>query len=153
MNLERKRAGQAHEPTFAELYSPKLVTVLREGYTLSDLRADAFSGLTVAIVALPLSMAIAIASGATPDRGLITAVVGGFIVSLGGALVLLALAGRSFSFQQSATRTQIYPVALRLPSFEDDEVFIDNEVRYLNAEFERDVYGGLHTTRSNSAFK
>jgi len=40
--------------------------------------------LTVAIVALPLSMAIAIASGATPDRGLTTAVVGGFIVSLLG---------------------------------------------------------------------
>jgi SulP family sulfate permease len=84
MNVARKRAGRAHEPTFAELYSPKLVTVLREGYTLSDLRADAFSGLTVAIVALPLSMAIAIASGATPDRGLTTAVVGGFIVSLLG---------------------------------------------------------------------
>ena len=42
------------------------------------------SGLTVAIVALPLSMAIAIASGVTPDRGLYTAVIGGFIVSLLG---------------------------------------------------------------------
>ena len=42
------------------------------------------SGLTVAIVALPLSMAIAVASGVSPDRGLYTAVVGGFIVSLLG---------------------------------------------------------------------
>jgi len=67
-------------PTFAELYSPKLITVLREGYGLADFRADVISGLTVAIVALPLSMAIAIASGVTPGRGLITAVVGGFIV-------------------------------------------------------------------------
>src|SRR6202045_1370594 len=73
-----------HQPTFAELYSPKLVTVLREGYGLADFRADLISGLTVAIVALPLSMAIAIASGVTPDRGLYTAVVGGFIVSLLG---------------------------------------------------------------------
>ncbi|HKS20599.1 MAG TPA: SulP family inorganic anion transporter [Bradyrhizobium sp.] len=75
---------QIKAPTFAELYSPKLLTVLREGYGLSDLRADGISGLTVAIVALPLSMAIAIASGVTPDRGLYAAVVGGFIVSLLG---------------------------------------------------------------------
>jgi sulfate permease, SulP family len=72
------------QPTFAELYSPKLITVLREGYGLADFRADLISGLTVAIVALPLSMAIAIGSGVTPDRGLYTAVVGGFIVSLLG---------------------------------------------------------------------
>jgi sulfate permease, SulP family len=84
MSIARKRAGQAHQPSFAELYAPKLVTVLREGYSLADFRADALSGLTVAIVALPLSMAIAIASGVTPDRGLYTAVVGGFIVSLLG---------------------------------------------------------------------
>jgi SulP family sulfate permease len=72
------------QPTFAELYSPKLITVLREGYGLPDFRADVMAGLTVAIVALPLSMAIAIASGVTPGRGLTTAVVGGFIVSLLG---------------------------------------------------------------------
>ncbi len=58
--------------------------MLREGYGLADFRADIVAGLTVAIVALPLSMAIAIASGVTPDRGLFTAVVGGFIVSLLG---------------------------------------------------------------------
>lgn len=75
---------QLRRPTFAELYLPKLITVWREGYGLSDFRADVFAGLTVAIVALPLSMAIAIASGVTPDRGLYTAVVGGFIVSLLG---------------------------------------------------------------------
>ncbi len=73
-----------HKPSFAELYTPKLVTVLREGYGLKQLRMDAISGLTVAIVALPLSMAIAIASGASPAQGLYTAAVGGFIVSLLG---------------------------------------------------------------------
>src|SRR4051812_47640885 len=73
-------------PSFVELFTPKLVTILREGYGLADLRADAVAGLTVAIVALPLSMAIAIASGAPPDRGLTAAIVGGFIVSaLGGS--------------------------------------------------------------------
>lgn len=65
-------------------YEPKLLTVFREGYGLKDLRADAVAGLTVAIVALPLSMAIAIASGVSPDRGLFTAIVGGFLVSLLG---------------------------------------------------------------------
>jgi sulfate permease, SulP family len=84
MSIASERVHHTHQPTFVELYSPKLITVLREGYGLADFRADVISGLTVAIVALPLSMAIAIASGVTPDRGLYTAVVGGFIVSLLG---------------------------------------------------------------------
>ncbi|PWE16960.1 sodium-independent anion transporter [Marinicauda salina] len=67
-------------------FTPKLFTVLGEGYGLDALRADAFAGLTVAIVALPLSMAIAVASGATPAQGLWTAIVGGLVVSaLGGS--------------------------------------------------------------------
>lgn len=67
-------------------YLPKIITVLREGYCLRDLRADALAGLTVAIVALPLSMAIAIASGVGPERGLYTTIIGGFLVSaLGGS--------------------------------------------------------------------
>jgi SulP family sulfate permease len=72
------------EPTFAELFTPKLVTVLREGYGAAALRADLVAGITVAMVALPLSMAIAKASGASPDRGLYTAIVGGFLISLLG---------------------------------------------------------------------
>lgn len=65
---------------------PKLVTVLREGYRFADFRSDFIAGLTVSIVALPLSMALAIASGTTPDKGLITAVIAGFLISaLGGS--------------------------------------------------------------------
>jgi SulP family sulfate permease len=72
-------------PTW-HLFVPKLVTALREGYGLSDLRADLFAGLTVAIVALPLAMALAIASGATPEKGLVTVVVAGVLISaLGGS--------------------------------------------------------------------
>lgn len=71
---------------FSELFTPKLVTVLREGYGRPQFRADAVAGLTVAIVALPLSMAIAIGSGLSPDKGLYTAIIGGFIISaLGGS--------------------------------------------------------------------
>ena len=70
----------------SHLYRPKLVTVLIEGYGLRDLRSDAMAGLTVAILALPLSMAIAVASGLSPAQGLYTAIVGGFVVSaLGGS--------------------------------------------------------------------
>src|SRR3546814_3390845 len=53
-------------------FTPKLETVLGEGYTFDRLRRDSIAGLTVAIVALSLPMALAIASGATPDKGLIT---------------------------------------------------------------------------------
>lgn len=77
---------QPSRPTFAELFTPKLVTVLREGYDLPKFQRDLIAGLTVAIVALPLSMAIAIASGVSPDKGLFTAIIGGFLVSaLGGS--------------------------------------------------------------------
>ncbi len=65
-------------------FAPKLVATFREGYSATDFRHDAIAGLTVAIVALPLSMAIAIASGAAPERGLYTAIVGGFLISLLG---------------------------------------------------------------------
>ena len=68
------------------LFTPKIVTMWREGYGLAELKADALAGLTVAIVALPLSMAIAIASGAKPEQGLYAAIVGGVLVSaLGGS--------------------------------------------------------------------
>src|SRR5215475_3862966 len=70
----------------AHLYRPKLATVLSEGYGLGAFRKDVLAALTVAIVALPLSMAIAVASGVSPERGLYAAVVGGFLVSaLGGS--------------------------------------------------------------------
>src|SRR5688500_17273300 len=66
---------------------PKLLTTL-EGYTAAQLRADLVAGLTVAIVALPLAMALGIASGASPDKGLVTAIVAGFLISaLGGSRV------------------------------------------------------------------
>jgi SulP family sulfate permease len=69
-----------------DVYTPKLATLVAEGYDLGRFKADAIAGLTVAIVALPLSMAIAIASGVSPDRGLYAAIIGGFLVSaLGGS--------------------------------------------------------------------
>ncbi|MBY9066596.1 SulP family inorganic anion transporter [Hyphomonas sp. WL0036] len=67
--------------------TPKLLTTLRS-YNLKLFAADAFAGVTVAMVALPLSLAIAIASGADPGAGLVTAIVAGFLISaLGGSRV------------------------------------------------------------------
>jgi sulfate permease, SulP family len=60
------------------------VSSLREGYGMDRLRRDLTAGLTVAIVALPLSMAIAIASHAAPQAGLFTAIMGGFLISAFG---------------------------------------------------------------------
>ena len=89
-------------------FTPKLATVLREGYGLADLRADAMAGLTVAIVALPLSMAIAIASGLGPERGLYTAIVGGFLVSaLGGSRFQIGGPAGAFIVLVAACMAQI----------------------------------------------
>jgi SulP family sulfate permease len=66
---------------------PKLLTTLKD-YSWRLLAGDAVAGVTVALVALPLSIAIAIASGATPKAGLVTAIIGGFLISLlGGSRV------------------------------------------------------------------
>jgi sulfate permease, SulP family len=77
-------AVQQTEKFAGEEFTPKLVSALREGYDFNGFRRDAIAGLTVAIVALPLSMAIAIASHASPEKGLYTAIVGGFIISAFG---------------------------------------------------------------------
>src|SRR5262249_9221689 len=70
------------------LYVPKLYTVLRRNYVWSDLPHDLLAGLTVAVVALPLAMALAIASGVNPVKGLQTAIIAGFLISaLGGSRV------------------------------------------------------------------
>ncbi len=66
---------------------PKLFTTLR-GYSRKQFVADALAGVIVGVVALPLAIAFAIASGVSPERGLYTAVIGGFVISiLGGSRV------------------------------------------------------------------
>ena len=60
---------------------PKLITVLDEGYSLQKFIPDLIAGVIVGIVALPLAIAFAIASGVNPEQGLYTAVVAGFIIS------------------------------------------------------------------------
>ncbi|MEI7998260.1 MAG: sulfate permease [Candidatus Omnitrophota bacterium] len=69
-------------------FEPKLITVLKEGYSVELFTKDLLAGIIVGIVALPLSIAFAIASGVTPVQGLITAVIAGFLISaFGGSRV------------------------------------------------------------------
>lgn len=78
-------AGTAAAPAnYWSSFVPKLIIALREGYSAGRFGRDALAGLTVAVLALPLSMAIAIGAGTTPDRGLITSVVAGFCISAFG---------------------------------------------------------------------
>ncbi|NBY37062.1 MAG: hypothetical protein EBQ59_06390 [Verrucomicrobia bacterium] len=77
--------------TTAPWFKPALLRTLRAGYTKSDFLADLSAGLLVGVVALPLSMGLAIASGVKPEQGLHTAIIGGLIVALlGGSRVQVA---------------------------------------------------------------
>src|SRR5262244_239084 len=67
-----------------EKWIPRLVSCLRSGYTQRDLASDLIAGVTVGLVALPLAMAFGIASGVTPQAGIYTAVVAGFLISAFG---------------------------------------------------------------------
>ena len=69
---------------------PKLITCMKN-YSLSQFTKDVISGIIVAIIALPLSIALALASGVGPEQGLYTAIVAGFVISLlGGSRVQIA---------------------------------------------------------------
>lgn len=63
-------------------FTPKLFTLLKEGITRKQLSKDILAGIIVGIVALPLAIAFAIASGVSPEKGLITAVIAGITISL-----------------------------------------------------------------------
>ncbi|PTN10071.1 SulP family inorganic anion transporter [Mangrovibacterium marinum] len=71
-----------------KLFHPKLFSVLQQGYSREQFTKDLFAGIIVGIVALPLAIAFAVASGVSPEKGLITSIVAGFIISvLGGSRV------------------------------------------------------------------
>jgi len=91
----------------AHVYRPKLATVFSEGYGLDPFRKDVVAALTVAIVALPLSMAIAVASGVSPGTGAIhcnhwrisVSALGGSRFQVGGPAGAFIVVGRSYRSQ------------------------------------------------------
>ena len=100
------------------LFRPKLATILAEGYDVGAFRQDLIAALTVAVVALPLSMAIAVASGVSPARGLYTAIIGGFIVSaLGGSRFQIGGPAGAFIVLVAATVTRFGVEGLMLTVF------------------------------------
>jgi SulP family sulfate permease len=102
----------------AHIYRPKILTVLAEGYNLDCFRRDMLAAVTVAIVALPLSMAIAVASGVSPERGLYAAVIGGFLVSaLGGSRYQIGGPAGAFIVLVAATATKFGLEGLLLTVF------------------------------------
>jgi sulfate permease, SulP family len=102
----------------AHIYRPKIATVLVEGYNLSCFRKDMVAALTVAIVALPLSIVIAVASGVSPERGLYAAVIGGFLVSaLGGSRYQIGGPAGAFIVLVAATTTKFGLEGLLLTVF------------------------------------
>lgn len=72
----------------SSLFNPKLISLLKSGISRKQIFADSLSGVVVGVLALPLAIAFAVASGVSPDKGLITAIIGGFLISLlGGSRV------------------------------------------------------------------
>lgn len=70
------------------MYKPKFFSLLMDGFTKEQILTDIFSGIVVGIVALPLAIAFAVASGVSPEKGIVTAIVAGFLISLlGGSRV------------------------------------------------------------------
>lgn len=75
----------------SDIFYPKLITILKNGYSRKQFSSDLMAGIVVGIVALPLAIAFAVASGVSPEKGLVTAVVAGILVSvLGGSRVQIA---------------------------------------------------------------
>ena len=71
-----------------DVFYPKFFSVLKKGYTKKQFTKDLFSGIIVGIVSLPLAIAFAVASGVSPEKGIVTAIIAGFLISLlGGSRV------------------------------------------------------------------
>ena len=66
------------------IFQPKLFTLLKKGISKEQILKDVIAGSIVGIVALPLAIAFAVASGVSPEKGIITAIVAGFIISIFG---------------------------------------------------------------------
>ena len=67
-----------------KVFSPKLFGLIKDGSVKKNLSKDILAGIVVGIVALPLAIAFAVASGVSPEKGIITAIVAGFLISFFG---------------------------------------------------------------------
>ncbi len=87
MTVCPKQTAKGMTVSMKDIFRPKLIDTLK-GYSVKQLTSDFVAGLIVAIIALPLSIALAIASGVSPEKGIYTAIIAGFAISLlGGSKV------------------------------------------------------------------
>ena len=110
-------------------FIPKIITTLRNGYGTDKFLKDLAAGITVGMVALPLAMAFAIASGVPPERGLFTAIVAGFAISAlsgsrfqiggptGAFVVIIAGAVAQYGYEGLVAATLIAGVLLLIMGF------------------------------------
>ena len=88
-------------------FQPKILTTLKH-YSAKQLTSDLVAGIIVAIIALPLSIALAIASGVSPEQGLYTAIVAGFVIALfGGSRVNISGPTAAFATIVEITSSEI----------------------------------------------
>jgi sulfate permease, SulP family len=105
------RMKESRMPHRAHLFSLRIGHALRdaclgdEPYSLSRLQQYVLAGITVGIIAIPLAMALAIASGVAPQYGLYTAIIGGFVIALTGG------SRYSVSCPTAAFVVLLYPIA------------------------------------------
>ncbi len=112
-----------------ERFEPKLITVIKEGYSSSQFLSDLVAGIIVGIVALPLALAFAIASGVKPEQGLYTAIIAGFLISFfsgsrvqiggptGAFIVIVYNIVQNYGYSGLATATVIAGVLLVIMGF------------------------------------
>lgn len=110
-------------------FVPKSVICLKEGYKREYFISDLFAGISVGVIALPLALAFAIASGVTPERGLFTAIIAGFLISLlggsrvqiggpTGAFVIIVYATiQKFGYDGLAVATLLAAIMITLMGF------------------------------------
>ncbi len=112
-----------------ERFEPKLITVIKEGYSRSKFLNDLVAGTIVGIVALPLALAFAIASGVKPEQGLYTAIIAGFLISFfsgsrvqiggptGAFIVIVYNIVQNYGYSGLATATLIAGILLVIMGF------------------------------------
>src|SRR4029077_9513949 len=108
----RYEDASAAVPSFPLRLGTPLRGALRHGYTARDLRSDLLAGVVVGIVALPLSMALAVASGVAPQYGLYTAIVAGAVIAgLGGSMVQVCGPTAAFVVLLAPISASQHPIA------------------------------------------
>ena len=149
-----------------KVFAPKILKIFKEGYSFNLFQNDLFAGIIVGIVALPLAIAFAVASGVSPEKGIVTAIVAGFIITIATilitvysskvikkipgsffAIILMTLVVTVFKLQVNTIETVFgtipNKIQLSTPAFQ-----IDNLQKYIAPAFTIAVLGAIESLLS-----